>query len=141
MIKKVIYSLEEIHLAASAIIDSLAKYKIFAISGSLGAGKTTLIQEVLRELGVKNVVSSPTFTYVNVYQNNKNEKFCHFDLYRLNSPQFFLESGFEEYIYAQENWSFIEWPEIIKNILPKDTTCFVSIEYHGFDKRCLEINK
>ena len=139
--KKIIYSLDELNIAVAAIIELLPEYKIFTISGSLGAGKTTLVQKVLRELGVKNIVSSPTFTYVNVYQNDNGKRFYHFDLYRLTSSKFFLESGFEEYVHELNSWSFIEWPEIVRDILPSERTCDINIEYHGFDKRCLEIKK
>ncbi|MBT3455457.1 tRNA (adenosine(37)-N6)-threonylcarbamoyltransferase complex ATPase subunit type 1 TsaE [bacterium] len=141
MKQKLVYSLEELDLAASLIVHKMQKYKIFALSGSLGAGKTTLVQAALKRCGVLESITSPTFTYVNIYNNKSAETFYHFDLYRLSSYREFAEAGFEEYLDVENSWSFIEWPEVIKDFLSKEGACFAKIDYHGFDKRVLEICK
>jgi tRNA threonylcarbamoyladenosine biosynthesis protein TsaE len=100
---------------------------IFTFTGLLGAGKTTIIRELLRSWGVKAPITSPTFNYVNAYQNAKGEHFYHFDLYRIESLEEFVESGFDEYLYAPDSWVLIEWPDVIEALL-KEHVCAVSIE-------------
>jgi len=88
---------------------------------------TTIIRELLRSWGVKAPITSPTFNYVNAYQNAKGEHFYHFDLYRIESLEEFVESGFDEYLYAPDSWVLIEWPDVIEALL-KEHVCAVSIE-------------
>ncbi len=88
--------------------------------------KTTLIKEFLRQCGVTEVVQSPTFTYLNVYQGDKGAEFYHFDLYRLSANQDFIDAGFYEYLYAPKSWAVIEWPEIIMPLL-KHRVCHVTM--------------
>ncbi|MBI2774545.1 tRNA (adenosine(37)-N6)-threonylcarbamoyltransferase complex ATPase subunit type 1 TsaE [Candidatus Dependentiae bacterium] len=114
------------------LVQRLAHYKnrcaIFTFSGSLGAGKTTIIRELLRAWGVKEPVTSPTFNYVNIYRNEHGETFYHFDLYRIGSIDEFIQAGFDEFIYAPKSWALIEWPDVIAPLLKKNV-CDVSIEY------------
>ena len=138
MMEKV-YTIDDIEVIAKQLAGKLDKCKLFAFSGSLGAGKTTLISAILKQLKIDEPILSPTFNYVNIYKNLDGNKFYHFDLYRLSSSEDFLNAGFEEYLYEPGSWSFIEWPEIIKDILPKKEVCYINIDYHGFDKRCLKI--
>ena len=95
----------------------LQEYSIFIFKGQLGAGKTTMIKESLLSCGVKQVVTSPTFNYVNSYKNAQNQIFNHFDLYRITSEGQFFDLGFDEYFYRKNEWCFIEWPEIIEHLL------------------------
>ena len=136
--KEFIYSLDEIDQAVDLLKDQMDECAIFTFSGPLGAGKTTLIQKFLQACGVHAQITSPTFTYVNVYRNKPGTKFYHFDLYRIESVDTFLEQGFDEYLYQPKSWAVIEWPEVIKSLLP-DRVCEVSIDYHN-DKRKLVIN-
>ena len=138
--KKITYGLNDINEVVDSLIGLLDTCKIFTFSGSLGAGKTTLVRSILRKLGVAEPVSSPTFTYLQIYENDKGQKFYHFDLYRLSSAKEFFESGFDEYLDLENSFVFIEWPEIIKDILPIDKTCIIDIDYVGFDRRCAEVS-
>ena len=92
--------------------------KIVAFYGKMGAGKTSLIKELCSELGTKDIVNSPTFSIVNIY-DTESEKIYHFDCYRLNSITEALDLGIEDYFYSN-HYCFIDWPENIETILPND---------------------
>ena len=102
--------------------------RIYTFTGSLGAGKTTLVQSMLRQLGVTGAIQSPTYTYVCIYTAADGRKIYHFDLYRLNSLDQFMQAGFEEYLNDENALCFIEWPEIIKALFD-ESVCQVEIEY------------
>ena len=110
------YSLEELSSISKEIIAS-AKNKTLLFYGQMGVGKTTLIKEICKELGVLDNISSPTFSLVNEYQNSKNEQIFHFDFYRIEDENEALDMGIEDYLY-NNNWCLIEWPENIENLLP-----------------------
>ena len=99
------------------ILPLLKHATIFLLTGPLGAGKTALVKEVLRQSGVDDIVNSPTFTYVKTYHNQTNETFHHFDLYRISSADEFIATGLDEYLHAAHCYNFIEWPEVIKQLL------------------------
>lgn len=137
--KKIIYSLDEHDVVIQELKNAMAQCQAFAISGPLGAGKTTTIKALLRSCGVTEVITSPTFTYVNEYSNNQGEHFYHFDLYRISSIEEFQAQGFDEYLYQPHSWSFIEWPELIMPLLTRNV-CLVSFDYHNDpDKRVMII--
>ena len=94
--------------------------RIYAFHAPMGAGKTTFISELCRTMGTDDVTNSPTFAIVNVYETNQGNEIYHFDCYRLKNIREALDLGAEEYLYSG-NYCFIEWPEIIKPILPNDT--------------------
>lgn len=94
--------------------------KIITFTGEMGVGKTTLIKEICVQLGVENSTSSPTFSLVNQY-DAKNGSIYHFDCYRLKSINEAFDMGIEEYLDSG-HWCFIEWPEIIQNLLPTKHT-------------------
>ena len=102
------------------LIPILPKFSILTFSGSLGAGKTTLIKELLSQVGVNANVTSPTFNYVNDYKNKKGELFHHFDLYRIETLNDFLSTGFDEYLYESDSWCLVEWPRVIVPLLEKE---------------------
>lgn len=112
--------------------------QIYTFTGSLGAGKTTLVQAMLKELGVTEITQSPTYTYVNRYTAADGRTIYHFDLYRLNTLDDFSQSGFEEYIHDPNGICFVEWPEIIKPILDS-SACHVNLEYKDDKSRTLKI--
>jgi tRNA threonylcarbamoyladenosine biosynthesis protein TsaE len=136
---KVIFSEDEIEDVVTYLYNQLNDCKIMAFSGPLGAGKTTLIRALLHKCGIKGPVTSPTFIYVNRYITEDGKIFYHFDLYRIKSLFDFLDAGFDEYFYEPNSWCFIEWPEVIKPVLPSGT-CFIMLNYHN-DKRELQIKK
>ncbi len=112
------YSLKDLSSVSSEIISS-ANNKTLLFYGQMGVGKTTLIKEICKELGVVDNISSPTFSLVNEYQASKNEKVFHFDFYRITNEEEALDMGIEDYFY-DNNWCLIEWPENIENLLPLD---------------------
>ncbi|SDS04628.1 tRNA threonylcarbamoyladenosine biosynthesis protein TsaE [Polaribacter sp. KT25b] len=110
------YSLENLKEIAKEIIAS-AKNKTLLFYGQMGVGKTTLIKEICKQLGVLDTISSPTFSLVNEYQTSKKDKVFHFDFYRITDEEEALDMGIEEYLYNND-WCLIEWPENIENLLP-----------------------
>ena len=115
--KEVVYSLDTIHLVTHYLRERMNSSAIFTFTGELGAGKTTLIKAFLKECGVTQAVTSPTFTYVNVYENQQGQIFYHFDLYRIKTVDDFIAAGFNEYLYQPNSWSLIEWPDVITPLL------------------------
>jgi len=110
------YTLKQLPQIAQQIIEESSK-KTLLFYGSMGVGKTTLIKEIVKHLGVDDVVSSPTFSLVNEYQSRNGETIYHFDFYRIHSEEEALDIGIEDYFYNND-WCFIEWPEKVKNLLP-----------------------
>ena len=108
------FSLDEIKAVASKLIVHFSE-KTILFYGDMGVGKTTLIKELATQLGVKDTLSSPTFSIVNEYQTRNNLLF-HFDCYRLNSEQEALDIGIEDYLNAG-HYTFIEWPQQISGLL------------------------
>jgi len=134
--KQITYGLEHIDQAANLLYDLMPQCRIFTFQGDLGAGKTTLVQQLLRRAGVAEVITSPTFTYVNIYTTPQGQIIYHFDCYRITSAEDFIRFGFHEYLYAPGSWSFIEWPEVIMPLLTHDV-CHVSIDYKSPEERVL----
>lgn len=110
------YKIDSVDQVAAQLVSSLQS-KTVLVYGDMGAGKTTLIKSLVKELGSNDIVSSPTFSIVNEYATNS-ELIYHFDLYRINDLEEVYNFGIEEYIYSK-NWSIIEWPQIIEDILPE----------------------
>src|SRR5688572_24876530 len=108
-------SLDDLRHLAGEIALQLKKYPIVTLKGQLGAGKTTLTQMICEQLGVKEPVTSPTYTLVNEYEGGSG-KIYHFDLYRLNKEEELEGIGFTEYLDSG-NICLIEWPEIAENKL------------------------
>jgi tRNA threonylcarbamoyladenosine biosynthesis protein TsaE len=116
---ELIFSLEKIEIAAKKFIDLLKDRTVVAFHGNLGAGKTTFIKAVCKQLGVKENVSSPTFSIINQYTAINNKRVFHIDLYRVKDNEEAVNAGVEECIYSGDT-CFIEWPERV-SILPDDT--------------------
>lgn len=115
-----INNINEIAQAAKAFISAIGNNTVFAFYGKMGAGKTTFIKAVCEELGVTDVINSPTFAIVNEYEYGDGETIYHFDFYRIKKEQEVLDIGYEDYIYSG-NLCFMEWPELIENLLPDGT--------------------
>lgn len=109
-------------VSALDILRAAEPHRVFAFDGQMGAGKTTFIKKLCEEMGTMDVVNSPTFAIVNVYdveQPYQGEVY-HFDCYRLKDIREAMDFGAEEYLYSG-NYCFIEWPEMIAPLLPEDT--------------------
>ena len=135
--KEFIYGLEEIHLAAEFVLSNLNN-NIIILDGQMGAGKTTLSKAICLQKGVKDVISSPTFSIVNEYRDLNNTPIYHFDFYRLNDIEEAIQIGVEDYFYSG-NICLIEWASRVENILP-DEFIFVSLTNQGENKRKLTKN-
>jgi tRNA threonylcarbamoyladenosine biosynthesis protein TsaE len=109
-------SLQELDAVAKQITDAIANEKIVAFYGDMGAGKTTFITAICKQLGVTDNISSPTFSIVNEYETANHETIYHFDFYRLNSEEEALDLGYENYFYSGDR-CFIEWPQKIENLM------------------------
>lgn len=117
MSKLVLSNLSQLPAVAKQLLQSFDGEKIIAFQGAMGAGKTTLIKAICEELGVKDTISSPTYSIVNEYKTVKGEKIYHFDFYRIKSVDEAYDMGYEEYFYSKA-YCFIEWPEKIAELMP-----------------------
>ena len=116
-----IHHLDEIREVARRFLDAMDDRTVFAFRGTMGAGKTTCIKALCEELGVQDVINSPTFAIVNEYGPTDDGRLIyHFDFYRINKPEEAYDFGYEDYIYS-DALCFIEWPEKIEELLPPDT--------------------
>ncbi|MDP3358383.1 MAG: tRNA (adenosine(37)-N6)-threonylcarbamoyltransferase complex ATPase subunit type 1 TsaE [Lutibacter sp.] len=130
------YTLEELPAIAKEVIKS-AKNKVLLFYGEMGVGKTTLIKEIVKQLGSNDGVSSPTFSLVNEYHTVNGEIVYHFDFYRINNEYEALDIGVEEYFYS-DCWCLIEWPEKIKNLVPLNSVT-ITITANSDQLRTIEL--
>ena len=114
-------SLDNIHVTAKKFIANMGTGKVFAFYGKMGAGKTTFIKAICEELGVNDVITSPTFAIVNEYTADNDTPIDHFDFYRIKKLEEVYDMGYEDYFYSG-NLCLLEWPELIEDILPEDVT-------------------
>lgn len=120
-------TLADIDKAAEEFANNMPDGNVFAFYGKMGAGKTTFIKAVCRRLGVSDVITSPTFAIVNEYRADESgELIYHFDFYRIKKIDEVYDMGYEDYFYSGA-LCFIEWPELIEELLPGDATT-VTIE-------------
>lgn len=112
-------SLENIRAAAKEFIGNMGCGKLFAFYGKMGAGKTTFIKAICEELGVEDTITSPTFALVNEYTSGNGFPIYHFDFYRIKKVEEVYDMGYEDYFYGG-NLCFLEWPELIEDLLPED---------------------
>lgn len=116
-----IQSLEHIHEAAREFIAAMGDNTVFALYGKMGAGKTTFVKALCQELGVEDVVTSPTFAVINEYRSDiAGELIYHFDFYRIKKLEEVYDMGYEDYFYSGA-LCFIEWPELVEELLPGNT--------------------
>ena len=114
----IIQNLEHIREAARTFIENIGDHTVFAFYGKMGAGKTTFIKAICEELGVEDVITSPTFAIVNEYTTQTGPIY-HFDFYRIKKLEEVYDMGFEDYFYSG-SLCLIEWPELIEEVLPED---------------------
>lgn len=117
-----LHSLDDLRPAARRFVeDILERTPVVAFYGKMGAGKTTFIKAVCEELGITDVVNSPTFSIVNEYRADESgRQVYHFDFYRINRIEEAYDLGYEDYFYSGAV-CLIEWPELIEELLPAET--------------------
>jgi tRNA threonylcarbamoyladenosine biosynthesis protein TsaE len=113
-------SLSGLEHVGDRIIRRFPQSRILCFYGKMGAGKTTLIKAVCEQLGVADIVNSPTFSIINEYRTHSGETIYHMDFYRLKSAGELMDIGYEDYLYSG-NYCLIEWPEKFQELLPEDS--------------------
>lgn len=129
------FKLDEIEKTAKDFLQLNQGSKLFAFSGDLGAGKTTFINALCREMGVTETVTSPTYSIIQEYATKHNNVIYHIDLYRIKSDQEAMDAGIEDCLNSNEI-CLVEWPERVPEIFPSDTV-FYNIETISSSKRKL----
>ena len=117
-----IVTLNTLESVIPEILEALGSSKVVVLAAEMGAGKTTLIAAICKYLSVKDTIGSPTYSIINEYHYEENQltkKVFHMDLYRLKSEAEALDIGIEDYLFSNE-FCFIEWPQIIENLLPEN---------------------
>lgn len=125
---RVLYTFEEVEKITQLLHNALKHCNVITLYGPIGAGKTTLIRNFLRGLGVAEPIVSPTFTYVSCYKTKAERSVYHFDLYRIESGAQFESMGFSDYLYEPDALVIIEWPEVIAPFLTMPV-CSVTLDY------------
>ena len=133
---EIVFTLDELALVAQKVIDQQPS-KVILFHGEMGVGKTTLIKQLCKSLGVSSATSSPTFSLVNEYETIDNQVVYHFDFYRLKNEMEALDMGADDYFYSG-NWCFIEWAEKIPSLIP-DEHAVITIELVENEKRHLTL--
>ncbi|MBF7091677.1 tRNA (adenosine(37)-N6)-threonylcarbamoyltransferase complex ATPase subunit type 1 TsaE [Flavobacterium sp. ALJ2] len=133
---EITFSLDQIQEVTEKILAQNPN-KILLFNGEMGVGKTTLIKQLCKKLGIEGSTNSPTFSLVNEYQTNDNQLVYHFDFYRLNHETEALDMGVDDYLYSG-NWCFIEWSEKIPSLIP-DEHSVITIELLSDGKRLLKL--
>ena len=133
-------SIQDLDIAAGRLLKIVGDRKILAFEGEIGAGKTTFIKALCREIGVKEEVTSPTFSIANEYlykdEKGKERRIFHLDLYRLEDMEEAINIGMEEYLDSGEI-CLIEWPELIKPLLPDDVVQIKMVIEEDFSRKLL----
>lgn len=118
--KLTIKNIDTIHETAREFINEIGEHRVLAFYGKMGAGKTTFIKALCEEMGVEDVITSPTFAIVNEYTDGEQNPVYHFDFYRIKKLEEVYDMGYEEYFYSGD-LCLMEWPELIEDLLPEDT--------------------
>lgn len=134
---EIYFHIQDIEKAAGEFLEKVAQRKVFAFHGDMGAGKTTFITTVCKVLGVEDVVSSPTFSIINLYKTTEGQVIYHLDLYRLKDEEEAIMAGVEDCFYSG-NYCFTEWPEKAPGLFPDNTVhCYLTLA--GDSERKLQI--
>jgi tRNA threonylcarbamoyladenosine biosynthesis protein TsaE len=136
--KIIIRDKRHLHSAARELLNHTGDNKILAFYGAMGSGKTTIIKVICEILGATDIVTSPTFTLVNEYKTSTGESLFHFDFYRIKKTEEVFDFGIEEY-FASGSYCFMEWPELVEDILPPGTVR-IKIEVTDDEQRILHLS-
>jgi tRNA threonylcarbamoyladenosine biosynthesis protein TsaE len=134
---EIYFDFNEIEKTAKKFLDATSGYKVFAFSGDLGAGKTSFISAVCKELDVTETVTSPTYSIIQEYKTSDNRTIFHIDLYRIKSKQEAMDAGVEDCLLSTDI-CMVEWPEKAPDIFP-DNTIYSEMEILSETKRKLII--
>lgn len=133
----ILKSLSDLNIIADKFLRLMRDKKVFAFFGPMGVGKTTFIKALCNELGVVEIVTSPTFALVNEYQTGKGDVIFHFDFYRIEKIEEVYDLGYEDYFFSG-NYCFIEWPDKVAEILPEEVV-FVQMVENSDGSRTINI--
>ncbi|MCX6306618.1 MAG: tRNA (adenosine(37)-N6)-threonylcarbamoyltransferase complex ATPase subunit type 1 TsaE [Bacteroidetes bacterium] len=133
--KFVVNSEAELLPVARQIIAACPSGRVFALYGTMGAGKTTFVKAMCQALGVADIVQSPTFSIVNEYKTTTGESIFHFDFYRIRNIAEVFDIGYEDYLYSG-NYCFMEWPELIETLMPDNV---IRLRISGESQRIIEV--
>ena len=134
---EIYFDFQEIKKIAQKFLESTNGYKVFAFSGDLGAGKTTFITALCHELGVTEIITSPTYSIIQEYQTPDNKTIFHIDLYRIKSKEEAMDAGIEDCLVSN-NICMVEWPERAPEIFPVNTI-YSSLQILSDTKRKISI--
>lgn len=132
------YDLPEIREAGRWLWRVMGAHRVVALHGQMGAGKTSLVYAICETLGVRDAVSSPTFSLINEYEIPGGGKIVHIDLYRIRDEEEALQAGMEDVLFSGA-WCFVEWPERAPGIFPEDTL-HLTISVNEDQSRTIRIN-
>jgi tRNA threonylcarbamoyladenosine biosynthesis protein TsaE len=135
--KIIVEDITRLNSAAKELIALCSDKRLFAFYGGMGSGKTTIIKAICEYLGALDLVSSPTFTLVNEYLTKEGNALYHIDFYRIKKQEEVFDFGIEEYLTG-ESYCFMEWPELVEEILPENTVR-IRIEVDKDEQRTLTI--
>lgn len=110
---------QDLELVARELLTQFPDKRLFMLYGEMGVGKTTFVKAICRQLGVKERISSPTFSIINEYKSDVGDRIFHFDFYRIKKVEEVFDLGYEDYFYSG-NYCFIEWPEKLASLKPDD---------------------
>jgi tRNA threonylcarbamoyladenosine biosynthesis protein TsaE len=123
----ILKSLSDLNIVADKFLRLMRDKKVFAFFGPMGVGKTTFIKALCNELGVVEIVTSPTFALINEYQTGEGKVIYHFDFYRIKKIEEVYDFGYEDYFFSG-NYCFIEWPDKVAEILPENVVFIQMVE-------------
>jgi len=132
-------SVDKIQEAARQFVCQMGDAKVFAFYGKMGAGKTTFIKAICQELGVEDVITSPTFALVNEYTAGDGSPIFHFDFYRIKKLEEVYDMGYEDYFYSGA-LCLMEWPELVEELLPRDAVA-VTIHANADGSRSIDVER
>lgn len=130
-------NIDDLNIVVPKLLQALDGVKLVCLHGEMGAGKTTTIKAILLHLGIQDASNSPTFSLINTYKSTSNEVVYHIDLYRLKTLDEAYDIGIEDVLY-ENNWCFIEWPDLIERLLP-EKRAEVCISVTPDEKRIIEL--